>query len=82
MKLFYLRAEAHDGDADGPTNMDLFVHAADPATAVRLWGQHYAGWNDPDHKRVKVYDVSQTALAPCIMDWSAIPMTEYKAPKL
>jgi hypothetical protein len=78
MKLFYIRAECHNGDADGPLNMDLFVHAENVATAVRLWEQHYDGWDNPDGRKVQVYDVSQTALCPSVMIWEHIPMVKWK----
>lgn len=82
MKLYYIRAEAHTGDADGPANMDLFVHADAPSNAVKLWGQHYAEWGQPDDDKVLVYDVSQLAICESVMDWDHIPCTQHKAPKL
>ncbi len=58
MKLFYV--------TKGPGYQGLFVHADTPHEAFRLSGSLLP--------RAAVYDLSQTALCPSVMDWRDIPM--------
>jgi hypothetical protein len=62
--------------------MSLFVHANNESEAIGLWGDHYHGWNEPNRNMLFVYDVSQTALAPSVMQWDKIPQYRLTAPQL
>ena len=76
MKLYYVTGTW--------SSLHRVVHANTPKEAVELWAKDVKAWVAWEPERtgwVEIYDLSQTALCPGVMDWDTIPLYKCKVPK-
>lgn len=74
MKLFLVRSKA--------AIFDLFIHATSEREAAEVWQAHWSNEKLVVSKgrTLKVTDLSQTALCPCVLDVAACPVTYVTVP--
>lgn len=74
--LFFIQAQAFTGDADGPNNMDLFVHGKTVSEAIVAWKKHFEDWDMPDDK-VRCYHLRTAVRGPNgVLPWEQMQCTE------